>query len=297
MSKMKILFFVLLAAKTSWAGQKTSLQNLLQGLPESEISQEFVKPLPDVKKIHLWLDASKKVRGEFEGLVKSSSAFIRGEIEQEKLINTLTVFMQLALLQCRAEVLEKRDKACSSQVPLWFNFSADLVYEEGSLIALRLVHLLRSLWLDELESQYKKNPQFLSSTQDWIWSLRAPWPVERVFVHEGRKVLQPVELQIVEKIAKDYQQNPYQTAEQMLKKVPGGKLAGVEFIKKIWRAEDLEAMKIEINRMNVLRVRAAQSRFFQMRGKTAESFEDLVKAKLMTTIPVDYLTGRAMSFP
>jgi hypothetical protein len=281
------------------ASAKISLSELLAPLAgvSAEITSEYKKEKPDSQKVRQLLSSQEKLRSRFSTEVLRSTPFVRGEIEKEEVLNSLTVFVQLAILHCRQQVMGGEAKACSTEAPVWFHFLADLTYEESSLIALRLSHLIRSLWLDEIESEQKKDPAFLANSLEWVGTLRAPWPVDRVLLAEGKKVLQPASLQLLGRVAQAYQKNPYQSVETILKKIPGGKPQELEFIKKIWRDEDLSAMKTEMNRLSLLRIQAAQGRYFLVQKKKATGYDELLKAQLLSAVPVDYFTGRPMLFP
>lgn len=278
---------------------RVSLAELLAPLAPlgAEITQEYKKEKPDLKKVQQLLSSQEKLRNTFATEALRSTPFVRGEIDKEEVLNAMTVFLQLSILHCRLQIQNSEAKACSTEAPVWFHFLADLTYEESSLIGLRLSHLLRSLWLDELEAQRKKDPVFLANSLEWIGSLRAPWPVDRVLMAEGKKVLQPASLQLLGKVAQAYQKNPYQSVETILKKIPGGKPKELEFIKKIWRDEDLSSMKTEMNRLSLLRVQAAQSRFLLVQKKKATNYDELLKAQLLSAVPVDYFTGKRLAFP
>jgi hypothetical protein len=261
-----------------------------------EISQELKAKVPDDKKLKSWQQKTEKSRADFSRLVKISTPFVRGEIEDERVINIVTRFLQLSILDCRLQISKKELRPCANEIGLWFQFTADLAYEESSLISLRFTHLVRSLWLDELEKFAREEGLRFASAQDWISSLRAPWPIDRVVMSEGRRVLTPAKMKIAEKVALAFQKNPYQTIEEIMKKIPKSQSPELDFIKKIWRKEDLEQMATEMNRINTLRILAAKSRYEIINKKKAQNFDELIKATLLNAVPIDYSSGRPMVF-
>jgi hypothetical protein len=147
-----------------------------------------------------------------------------------------------------------------------------------------------------LETQVRTHPQVLKEAGGWVQSLRAPWPVDRVFLFESKRVLSPKSLAIAEKVAVAFQKNPYQTAEQILHKTRGGQGKDLEFLKSIWREADLRAMKTEVNRLGLLRAQIARIRFQDSQKKAPTGWEDLKKSGGLQQIPIDYFTGRPMEW-
>ena len=130
--KSLILLSLLIFSRVSPAALRTSLTELLQGLPESEITQEFRKSTADPGRVRGWLEKAKAQRQQFKAKVSESLPFVRGEIEQEKVMSSVSAFLQLSILQCRIET-----NLCGEEMPLWFHFASDMAFEESTLIALR----------------------------------------------------------------------------------------------------------------------------------------------------------------
>jgi hypothetical protein len=270
-----------------------ALSSLFQRGPE--ITQAFKKSV-EVSETKGFIKDNQKVRSEFAASVKASESFVRGEIEDEKVLNFITNFLQLSILKIRSDLKSNNGAEVGSEVTQWFNFAADLSYEESSLIGLRLSNVIRSLLLDELETASRDYPKLLADSGSWLKALRAPWPVDRVFLYESKRVLKPRSLMVAEKVTKAFQKNPYQTAEQILKKTPGGAGEDLEFLKSIWRESDLKAMKTEINRLGLLRARAADLHFEAVQKKQAAGWQDLRNQGGLEAIPTDYFTGRPMEW-
>ena len=242
------------------------------------------------------LETNKDLLARFAKAVQSSEAFVRGEIEDEKTLNFVTNLLQLEILLMRSELAEQRPAKAGEVASRWFNFAADLSYEESSLVGLRLAGVIRSLLLDELERALQERPSEMATAGSWIKALRAPWPVDRVFLYESKRVLKPKSLQVAERVAKSFQKNPYQTAEQILKKTPGGGGEDLEFLKSIWRSSDLKAMQTEINRLGLLRARSADLQFESTKKTRALGWEDLRASGGLEAVPIDYFTGRPMDW-
>jgi hypothetical protein len=260
-----------------------------------EITQAF-KVLGPVPETTAFLKVNQAPRQAFAASVKAAEGFVRGEIEDEQVLNFLTNSLQLSILKIRADLRAGQSTEVALETSLWFNFAADLSYEESSLIGLRLSNVIRSLLLDELESAAGRFPKVVAESGSWLKALRAPWPVDRVFLYESKRVLKPQSLKIAEKVTKEFQKNPYQTAEQILKRIPGGGGGDLEFLKSIWRESDLKAMKTEINRLGLIRARAADLRYEHLQKKKASSWDDLKKQGGLDSVPTDYFTGRPMEW-
>lgn len=279
-------------------GERPSLKDLVGKIQKEEIIKAQIPKKPaDGRAVKNLIQANQSLLKSFYQHARESSAFVRGELEDEKVLNGLTRLLQISILECRLQIQEKQANACADSVPTWFSFVADLSYEETTLVGIRFAHVVRSLWMDELELEVPKNPDFAASAQVWTKLLRAPWPVDRVFLYEGKRVLHPASLRIVEKMALEYQKNPYQTADQLMSRVPGAKPQELDFIKKIWRAEDLASLKQEVNRISRLKVATAMAAFQKNKNKKPAGFEDLMQAGLLDKAPIDYETGRPLEFP
>lgn len=282
------------------SAERPSLKALALKLQKGpEITQAFSKKQNDknsANSVASLLTMNQALREEFALSVKDSAAFARGEIEDEKILNFVTNLLQLSILEIRSDFAKGASVKAGDETLMWFNFAADLSYEESSLVGLRLSSLIRSLLLDELERASHETPTAMSQAGVWLKKLRVAWPVDRVFLYESRRVLKPQSLAVAEKVAKAFQKNAYQTAEQILKKTPGGAGPDLEFLKSIWRESDLNAMKTEVNRLALLKVRAADLQFEENKKAKASDWNDLKTSGGLEAVPVDYFTGRPMEW-
>jgi len=64
----------------------------------------------------------------------------------------------------------------------------------------------------------------------------------------------------------------------------------------MWRTADVDMMKVEITRINVLRARLALGRYRELKHAPAQRLEALVEAHLLDQIPINYSTGRALTW-
>lgn len=241
---------------------------------------------------------------EFRHLSTEMVTFARGEIEDEAVLSRLVSFLQLSLLRIRLWSEEKPLKASLGRIKeeanAWFQFAAELPYNEASLVGLRVTGVIRSLLIDELEALEKKQGDGMAKDElwlNWLMQLRTPWPVDRMILSEARRVLSPATMPIAEKVAGRIQKDPYLSVEDALKKIPGAKPGETEVLKSLWRKQDMDAMKTEINRLQTLRLRLASRLFRHREGRWPKEVAELVKARLLLASPVDYFTGRPMQLP
>lgn len=223
---------------------------------------------------------------ELLGHMKNSQPFLRGEIEDEKVLNGTLVWLQFAILKIR-EKPETREEIAQA----WIQFAADLAYEEANLIGLKFSHVVRSLMFDELETHLAKG----EASDAWIKTVRAPWPIDRVVMLEAKRALKPASIALAEKIAKDLQKNRYQSIEDAMKKLKKQTPEEMEFLKKLWKPADILTMKEEITRIGKLQILWAKARFKTLKGKDSTSVQELVGEKLLDRIPVDYVSGRQLT--
>jgi hypothetical protein len=97
----------------------------------------------------LW-QANEKSELELQKEFRASNSFVRGEIEDEKVLSGLMSWLQLSLLKARAEAFQSHWDEVQKNLAPWFQFAADFPYEESSLVGLRTTGVIRSLLLDEL---------------------------------------------------------------------------------------------------------------------------------------------------
>lgn len=281
----------------SSGASKPSLKQLTTQFKQGEaVTKAFAQDRKKISSPAVLLEQNRNLRAQFFSDVRASSAFVRGEIEDESVLNFVTNFLQLSLLRARYDLSQGNAQSLQEELRDWFNFSADLSYEESSLIGLRLASLVRSLCLDELEWAIHEQPKLFVNAGLWIKSLRAPWPVDRVFLFESKRQLKAQSLAVAEKVAQAFQKNPYQTAEEILRRTPGGTSADLEFLKSIWRDSDLKAMKTEVNRLSLLRVRAANLKFEAVKKTKAKNWQELKDFGGLEQVPIDYFSGRPMEW-
>jgi hypothetical protein len=274
-----------------------------------EISALYKAALKDpsaltAKKLAALEKPNRTLLREFQNLALDSASFARGEIEDEVVLNRTLELLQLSLLRMRQwsteepahRALGKIKEECNT----WFQFAADLPYNEASLIGLRVAGVIRSFLIDELEHLERARGAQMSQDEVWLnWflQLRTPWPVDRMILTEARRILHPESMSLAEKIALKIQKNPYLSVDSALKQIPGGKPQEVLVLKNLWREQDMEGMKTEINRLQSLRLKLASRLFEKRKGKRPEKVQELVDARLLASAPIDYFTGRPMQLP
>lgn len=302
--------FILLGSFGAWAlNEKPSLKSFAERVEQGSEITDLFKSSADLapkaksktstskmKLQSLW-EKNRKNLENLEAEFQHSATFVRGEVEQEATLNGLLQLLQLALLRSRELGAKNQWSEVQGHFSKWLLFAADFPYEESSLVGLRFTGVVRSLLLDELE-QIQKNfspeiaqvPEF----RKWFLQVRSPWPVDRIFISEAKRLLPPPMMSVANSAATAFQKNPYQTSEQALKKVKGGTSEQAKLLKKIWQESDILMMKTEITRIGKLKLRLAQAEY-QMKHKAApQSVQDLLKAGLIDQAPVDYLSGKPL---
>lgn len=277
------IFFQAAAERPSLAKLSLSLQNgdAITQAYKSEKTKDYNK----------LIGSNKDLRRQFIELVRGSAGFVRGEIEQEGVMNFLTQMVQLSILNIRQLAQQNKGSEVFAEAELWFIFSADLSYEETTLIGMRLAHVLRALVLDEIEKIFRHSPEIFLTAANKFQSLRAPWPIDRMLLYESRRVLSGVPLKLAEKVALEIQKNPYQTTEDILQKMNASQNKDLAFLKQLWRKQDLEMMKNEMNRLGRLPSASLWVDFQKKNKKAPRSWQDL-----KISPPIDYNSGKPMSW-
>jgi hypothetical protein len=228
-----------------------------------------------------------------------SQPFVRGEIEDEKVLSRILVTAQYSILQFRNYIHQNKLKEALAELTPWMVLSSDLPFEESSLISLRLGALIRSLVLDEIEALEKAKLSFLGTSAEsglqWVKEVKAPWPVDRVILSEARRLKNKRSAQKAEKVAQILQKDIYITSIEALKRSQGEGSVDLAFIKEIWRAKDIEQMKEEVSRLSAMQIRWAALAFEFKNNKKATSLQNLVDQKLLASVPIDYRTGEAFT--
>lgn len=299
---LKVLAFLMLWGNAP-AADRISLQKKLSALQKTEVIASLYKDSGELAKEPAGkeLGAVLKANGPLlEGLAKDfqeSSSFVRGEIEDEKTLGQLMTALQLSMLRARSFSFQSKWPEVQKEFANWFLFAADFPYEESSLVGLRTSGVIRSLLLDDLEKIQKKFSSEMAKDpglRKWFLQVRAPWPVDRILVSEAKRLLKPPMMSVAEAAARAFQKNPYQTSEKALEKVKGGQSEAAQLLKQIWREQDIQLMKTEINRIGQLKIRFAQAEFELKNKKTAQSVQELVDAQFLDQVPIDYFTGKPL---
>ncbi len=299
---MLSLFIGTLLSLSAWGGDKISLQERTAKIQKTEEIRELYKSSAE-----LGADPGKAFQGLFKSNKASwdvlkkdfltSGSFVRGEIEDEKTLNQLMAYLQLSMVKVRSSSFQGQWSDVREEFSAWLLFAADFPYEESSLVGLRTSGVIRSLILDEIERIQKKFAAEIakdSQFRKWFLGVRAPWPVDRILVSEARRLLKPPMVAVANSAALAYQKNPYQSVEKSLARVKGGQSEESKLLKQIWRDEDIQLMKTEINRIGKLKVRLALAEYEVRHQKPAQSIQVLVQEQLLDQVPVDYFSGKPM---
>lgn len=256
------------------------------------------------EKVAALVKPNEKLLSEFQNLSRESTSFVRGEIENEATLSQMIAMLELSILRIRnweqQKPLKRKFAQIKEEAGTWFQFAADLPYNEASLVGLRVTGVIRSFLIDELERLEKSSGDEMARDElwlNWLVQLRTPWPVDRMILTEAKRVLHPSSMNLAEKVAQKIQKNPYLSIEAALKQIPGHKPKELQDLKAIWRDQDMDGMKTEINRLQTLRLRLATRLFEKRKGKRPDKPQDLVTAGLLAQVPIDYFTGKAMQLP
>lgn len=258
--------------------------------------------LPSAKEPKLPASSEAALK-DFLAAARRGISFARGEIEDEKTLNGLVQMLQWSLVQTRLKATAGEFSWVQENLGDWLKFAADFPYEESTLVGLKVSSVLRALIFDELEQMEAraavgglKTETADKTAESWVlWTqrLRAPWPIDRVILSESRRIL-PAPLQgLGAQTANQLQKNPYQTADSILNKLPGGKAEAANFLRQMWTAEDLSQMKTEITRLHRLQLRWAYNLLQTKAGKLPETILEVAKAAGFDRVPVNYLSGKA----
>ena len=286
----------------AFALERSSLHQFSTELKSSDEIRQMFKETHDLakappEKLSVLLKSNEKSLASLQSEFQSSKDFVRGEIEDEKVLGGLMGYLQLSMLKARADAFQNHWPEVQKNLASWFQFAADFPFEESSLVGLRLTGVIRSLLLDELEAMQGKFATEMAGNPElrkWFLQVRAPWPVDRVLISEAKRLLKPPMMSVANAAAKAFQKNPYQTSAQALAKVKGGQGESAEILKQIWRDADIQMMKSEINRIGKLKLRLAKSEFELQNKKAPASADELVRAGLLDKVPTDYFSGKPL---
>lgn len=247
----------------------------------------------------LWNKYSAQLQN-LETYFRQQQPFVRGEIEDEKVLGATLKWLQLAMVHCRFSAQQNQWSAVQQHMSAWFSFAADLAYEESSLIGLRVSAVIRALLMDELEKLQAKHAVQIAQSPEmrlWFLQVRAPWPIDRVLVSEAKMRLKPAEIALAESLAQRLQKNPYQSVDKILsepKMRHSAQTAAADFLRKLWRDEDIQQMKMEINRIGILKIRLAMAEYQARLQKPAVNMTELVQNHFLDQVPTDYFSGKPM---
>lgn len=267
-----------------------NLSALYQGPAEASLSKD--------KGFAAWLKSQQKQLTEIERNLQESSRWTRGEFEVQADLDRFITLFQSHLLYCRHIAMQKAPKEQVLRWQWWTNYSADLAYNEASLIGLRLSSVLRNLVLDEVERLSPEQKKHFAETPElmnFLVQIRAPWPIDRVVLSEGKRLAPPQAQRVVAELAQALQKNPYESMESIMGRVKGGASESMLFLRDFWTDKEISRMKAELNRIGRLQIDWAQVVYKAKTKQEATTAQDLVGAGLLPRVPLDYATGRTMS--
>ncbi len=225
-----------------------------------------------------------------------SMPFIRGELEDEKILNNTLIRLQLLMMKVRFDYQNKNWKSFISQLESAFLIAAELPYQESSFLSLKLAHVIRSLIFDELEKiDFNKDLKLFKDNKVLV-SLeksRFPWPIDRILLSDSKRIKTKYTMSQVEKIALELQSNPYRSIEDIIVQLKFKKF-DVDHIYSIWTNEDIEKMRLEMNRYGKLLIKLAIVRYENLNKKQPVQIQQLIEAKIIQKIPLDYTTGKPL---
>lgn len=239
---------------------------------------------------------TKKLKA-LEAQFAQSAAFVRGEIDQEKTLEAVLKYAEFSLEKQRDLVKEKKYSEARKSIANWFQMASDLAYEEATLQGLYASQKIRHVFLLQMDqwANAKSPLEWVTELRQWLLSASAPWPVDRVVVGEGKRVANPALFPTIDTAARLLQKNPYQSLEKVLKGKPGADSKDLIEVKKVWQDKDVAAMREELTLMSRLKLKLAAVEYELKQGKSPEVGQDLVKAGLLSALPIDYQTGRPMT--
>jgi hypothetical protein len=299
-------FFSLFIGVTAMASftvqERPHLQSFTESLHQADAVTALFKstmtsPIPGKKFLPLW-KANEKMLTELERKFSDSIPFVRGEIEDEKVMNGIMTYLELALLKVRFEAQQKKPMSWSkiqAQWQAWFTFAADFPYDEASMVGLKVAGVIRSLLLDEMEklqTQHQDEIAAADAFRSWFLQVRAPWPVDRMVLSESRRLLKPAMMKIAEKVALALQKNPYQSSEDVVKSLHAQDMDEAHYLNSMWKPAEIELMKTEITRVGRLQLRLAAAVFAHKKSAPAKSVDQFISAGLLERAPVNYSTGK-----
>jgi hypothetical protein len=245
-----------------------------------------------------WLKSEKKNLNNIESHLQSTSRWARGEFESQAFLDRFVSLFQAHLLYARQLGQSQGPKDQILRWVWWSNYAADLAYNEASLIGLRLSSVIRNLVLDEVDRLSAEQQTRFAETAEmlnFLVQIRAPWPIDRVVISEGKRLAPPQLQKVVSDLAQELQKNPYEDLQTIMGRVKGGTSKQVLFLRQFWTDKEISRMKSELNRIGRLQLDWAQAVYKLKTKSEAQSAQELVGAGLLPRVPVDYTTGRAMS--
>lgn len=237
-----------------------------------------------------------QMKRELERVQKFKKArhfkWVRGEIEDEKVVTGLVTLIQIELWD-----LENRKLRPQELQQEWagiFRFASELAYEEATPVGLKLAHALRAFVFDAIARQEVRNPQQFSSADwiSWVQGLPTPWPVDRMVLSEAQKHLNERSKRHLPLLISEIQKNSYRSLEQILIHTGLNDVESLVALKNLWRPEDIQLMREELVRRGRIPIRWSAQLYQRTQGKAPVSVEDLIKAGILFQVPLNYQTGK-----
>lgn len=271
----------------SWVGDYQPRTNLAASFP----GNSSALPLPELQNVQReWVQAGPRfeaLRAAFERQQSSQ----RGEFELQTVRQGVENLFKVSLLRLRLMAADQVSIWMMTEGAVWSQALAVIPFEESSVVALRFVSEMRSLYAQEFLAKIKAlNPEGLGNfplaeLSRYLEQSQNLWPIDRIFLMEARKSLQPAAQLVANGIASDLQKYPFRTAEQLRKIRKGADLPGLRALDSVWTADDVKKRQNEEDLFNELRLRIEVLRYQQMNAKRPENLQQLVAAGLIAELP------------
>ncbi len=225
----------------------------------------------------------------------SASGFVSGELSDPAQAQMITDFFKQLI--SRAQKSQSSGKTYQ-RFELLSAMIAVFIFEESSRSGLDWCQKAQESILQAIDLDLQKRDQKSPWNRTELNSLlrfKSLWPVDRVVLFELRKFLPQADERRVSWLVSQLQKNIYQSVESLLKKQPLSQPKDQERASALWTQNDIRFMRSQVSHLGRLQIQVAGQVFSAEWHKKPVSLQQLIDAKLLSKVPLNYESGKAFA--
>lgn len=242
-----------------------------------------------------------QVRPRFEILRERTTEQLgsaRGDLENPELRLKIAQIYKISLLRLRLSGADQTGAWALTEGDIWMRALTAMAFDESTSETMRWVSEQRSLYAGEMLAKMKSLPIAtfrMDPLHQHLRQLKLPWPVDRIYLTESRKVLKPGAQLVANGLSGDLQKFPFKDLESLRRARRGVDASGLAALDLVYTLADVQLRQKEDDLFNEYRLRVARALFEKRQGALVKDLEQLKAAGLIDRVPIHHVSGQFWS--